>query len=453
MRREGAAGRAPAAVIGLLCALAGVPALAMPSPALAQRADTLGLTSLLERALATHPAARGARARVEAAEAGVGQARAAYLPSLGLGATAARHQEPMVVAPLHGFDPTQPPLFDRTLYQGQLAAGYTLYDGGGRSARARRAAELLDAAGAARREADATLLARTTQAYLDVLTAREVRAAHVRRTEALAAERARVALLLEAGRAARVALLRAQAAESQARAERVRSQGDVLVAERELARLTGLPTETVAGAELAPLAPSPAAQPANGEAAAPAVHRALAEAAAARAGAQEARAALLPRLDLQGHYLGFAGGDVAPVGEWNAGVRVSWPVFTGGARSHAVALATAEAEAAEARAGLERLRVQAELDRAHAAWVAADAQAEALAAAVAQLEEVARIERLALETGAGVQTDYLAAEAALLEARAGLAHARHAASAARAWMAAATGALTPEWARRNLEGR
>jgi outer membrane protein TolC len=67
------------------------------------------------------------------------------------------------------------------------------------------------------------------------------------------------------------------------------------------------------------------------------------------------------------------------------------------------------------------------------------------------LEEVTRIERIALEAGTGIQTDYLRAEADLADVRASRAQAENAHVVARAELARARGRLTPEWLRANLE--
>jgi outer membrane protein TolC len=79
------------------------------------------------------------------------------------------------------------------------------------------------------------------------------------------------------------------------------------------------------------------------------------------------------------------------------------------------------------------------------------ARVPALSTAVEHLEEVARIEQLALATGTGVQTDYLSAEAELVRARAELVRARHAEIAARVALARATGQLTMAWLTEYLE--
>jgi outer membrane protein TolC len=91
------------------------------------------------------------------------------------------------------------------------------------------------------------------------------------------------------------------------------------------------------------------------------------------------------------------------------------------------------------------------VDAALSALGAADARLSALEAAVAQGVEVARIEALALAQGAGVQTDYIAAEAEVARTRAALTDAIVAAQRAHIELARATGELTPLWLTRNLE--
>jgi outer membrane protein TolC len=97
------------------------------------------------------------------------------------------------------------------------------------------------------------------------------------------------------------------------------------------------------------------------------------------------------------------------------------------------------------------LEIETTIDRALAAVADSDARVEALSRGVEHLTEVARIEQLALDVGAGVQTDYLRAEADLFAARAALAEVRHGALAARVALARATGELSTEWIALNLE--
>ena len=81
----------------------------------------------------------------------------------------------------------------------------------------------------------------------------------------------------------------------------------------------------------------------------------------------------------------------------------------------------------------------------------AASRAIALERAASRLVEVARVQKLLLEVGSGTQIDYLAAESDLATARARLAESETAARLARVELARATGELSPDWLRRNLE--
>ncbi|MCB9377562.1 MAG: TolC family protein [Holophagales bacterium] len=86
-----------------------------------------------------------------------------------------------------------------------------------------------------------------------------------------------------------------------------------------------------------------------------------------------------------------------------------------------------------------------------AALAEADARAAALTRAADRLAEVARVEKLRLDVGAGTQVDYLDAEAELASTRADLTGARTGALLARVELARATGELGTDWIRRTLE--
>ena len=133
--------------------------------AAAQDTNRLTLAVAVDRALASYPTVAAARARADGAAADVGAAQAAWLPRLSLDGSLNRFQEPMVVAPLHGFDPANPPLFDQTLIQSGLSLNWTLFDFGGRTARVRVQRALAGAAEAAHSGAEQQLMARVTGNY------------------------------------------------------------------------------------------------------------------------------------------------------------------------------------------------------------------------------------------------------------------------------------------------
>ena len=436
----------------------------VPPVATAPAGDTirevppLELVEVLESALRTHPAVAGAEARLDAASAAAGEARAARLPTLAAMATATRYQEPMVVAPLHGFDIQSPPRFDEQLYQGHATAEYTLFDGGARSARIRAAAALAESARSGLAASRDQVLVEATSAYLAALTARDVRQAGDEWVRALEEERARARLLFDEGKTARVAVLRTEAALSRARAERAAADETLRLALHRLVRVSGLEPDRVRAEALAAVGVRDTAVPdrdtlvARARSANPGLARAEGQLAAATTRVEGARSSYLPTLSLSGRYSAFGSESTELVWEWQAGVQLSYPLFTGGARVSAVDRAEAEAAAARADRALAERQVADGVDAALLAYRSARARVAALEAAVEQSAEVARIEALALATGAGVQTDYLRAEAELMETRSQLAEARHAAVEARVRLAQVTGTLTVTWLTQMTEG-
>lgn len=417
------------------------------------------LAEVVRRALAQYPAVSVARAGLERAQSAAGEARSTRLPYAAVDASMTRFQEPMVVGPIHGFTPGQLPDFDRTLVQGGLTLGYTLWDGGARGARIRRATALEGAAAAGVEGAEQEVVAQATMAYLRVLTLREVLEAHDLRRRSLEAERHRTEQLLTEGRAARVQLLRAEAALSAARAEREATSAQLELARRDLARLAGLPPASLAPARLEAVtvgdtvSVDPSLLLERASAASPAVAGARQMLVAARTSTREVKARFFPTLELAARQAEYGSGSFDFTGEWNAAVRLSYPLWAGGVRFRSLDRVAAEERVAEQELRLAELGAARQVDAALMALTSARARVDALEAAVEQSSEVVRIERLALEAGAGVQTDYLAAEAQLLQARAGLAEARHAAVGARVELARATGELSMGWIQANVESR
>jgi len=444
-------------------ALAGLSLSGLATAAAAQDTaarDSLTLAQAVALAHETYPGVAVARAGEDAAAAALGEARAAWWPQLSSQATAVRYEEPMLVAPIHGFSPQQFERIEleRTLFQGNLSFAWTVFDGGARVNRIRGARAGAAGAAAGRASAEMALTARVAAAYLQVLSARGVLDAQERRIEALSAERQRVEQLLGEGRAARVQLLRVDAALAEAEAQQVAIRTQLDLAERELARLLGVspaearvdklrPVRLAAGSQLAQRADLVERAQANN----PELERARRALETAEANRRVARAAWIPSLNLRGALLGFSSEAGNTTTEWNVGISLAYPLFTGGARSHAVSRASAAARAAREESRLAELRTEEAVDRALNAALETRALVEALTRAVRHQTEVVRIEQLSLEAGAGTQTDYLRAEADLARARALLVEARHAEIAARVELARIVGELGPDWLAWNLE--
>ena len=417
----------------------------------AAAAQTLTPAEAIDAALASHPTLAAAAARMTAAEEAGDAARAAWLPGAALSATLTRFEEPMIVAPFHSLDFSSPPTFDRTLVQSRLGLQYTLFDGGARSARIRGADAAHEATGFGLDGAAMQILEETLAAYVGVLSARAVLEASVAQVEALEEEQARASRELAAGTTAELEVLRAAASLQEARADEASTRARLGLAERALARLMGTDASRVSADALLDVGAREAA-PADA-ATSPELEQAARAVAAARARLAEERGGRFPSVEAGAGLLDYGTLSGDHVFEWQAGVQVSWPLFTGGARSAAVGRAAAELAARESELQAARLDVAQAIDGAQTAVVEADARAEALVLAVAQWEEVARIEALALEAGSGVQRDLLRAQAGLFRARAGHAAARYDAIVARARLARAEGRLDRTWVTESLETR
>jgi outer membrane protein len=431
--------------------LAALAVLAVPCAA----AQALTLPEAVERALSRFPAVEAARARQEEAEEALGEARASRRPRGRVTGSATQYEEPMVVTPIHGFGPGLFPEFDETLGQATLTVSYTLLDNGGIDAQVRSAGSQVEGAGAAVGSAEQLLARRVAAAYLTVLGQSRVLAAHDHRLDALRAELSRVQQRFDVGRAAKVEILRAEAALANAEAERVRLSSAVDNSERELGRLLEAPIDETRAARLVPVQvdtspPSREELAASGIQASPAVAQARSQVATAEAGIALARSILRPDLRAVGNYNEWTSSQGNFTGEWNVGLQLTVPLFDGGVARRRIARAEAGVLAAQEQVRLAEVQVREDVDRAAAAAEEAEARIASLTKAEERFAEVVRVQKLMLDEGAGTQTDYLNAEADLLGARASLAEARHAAALARVDLARAAGLLTPEWLRQNL---
>lgn len=434
---------------------AGISCLAVAS-AYAQTPQTLTLRDAVDRALTSHPSVGAARARHDESRAALREAKAPRFPSLRLAGSVTQYQKPMVVTPIHGFSPGQQPRFDETLIQGSATLAYTLFDGGARGGRVGRAGAQAQAARADLTANEQALISRTVAAYLDVTSKKQLLDAQDAQLTALQAEMSRVQQLHDVGRAADVEVFRVEAALATGEADRVRAANALDLALRELERIMSADAGTLSASALQPVSIIDSATAKRAElieqalANSPTVAQSASQTVAARAQATAARGARWPELKLVGNYLDFGPDEGKHVLEWNAGVQMTYALFTGGATSGNIARADAAHRAAEEQSRAARLQVEQDVDRSLAAVRDASARVASLERAVHRFSEVVRIERLALETGGGTQTDYLKAEADLLIARANFIEVRHREVTARVELARALGQLDSGWLGQNL---
>ena len=417
--------------------------------------ESVTLDEAVRRSLGAHPSVESAAARVAIAEAGIEEAEAARWPRISATGSVFQYEEPMVVTPIHGFGDGQFPEFDDTLIQSALNVDLLLWDGGGTpSLIDQRESQAIAARYGATAASDALML-RTSAVYLSALARQALLVSHDARIEALGAELDRVTRLVEVGRAADVDLLRVEAALASAAAERKGVATELDATLRELARLTDAPEPfTVADVDAIGLSyDQRGALEARALESNPTVLRARELVVARKAEQAAVRSIYMPQVRALGSWLQYGDDSLSVDSEWNVGIRIRVPVWDGGATSARVAQASAAVRAAEEEARLEEHRVLDRLDATIAAIDRAAANVESLRTAVARYEEIVRVEKLRLETGVGTETDYLRAEADLLQARSGLAAAQYQQILERISLAQVVGELDPEWISTNLRSR
>lgn len=415
----------------------------------AQDTSRLTLDAAVRMALERAPLLTVAKEAYAGATGARRQAASQWWPQVGADGSVFRYEEPSLVAPIHGFTPSLIPPFERTLLQGNLTAGWTVFDGGIRSGQVSQATALEDAA---RYRVDGTaqaLIASVTRSFTQVLAASEAVRAQERRGEALRVEAARVGRLLTEGRAAPLERMRADAAVAAALADYAGAQGRLEVAEAGLARLVGVAPARTRGPALVPVTLVDGGTLSRdslltlARAASPGIQASASRVTAAKSAERSASGSWYPSLRAEGRLVTYGSGGGNYSTEWQTGLRVSWPVFTGGNRGAAVDRAKAgTAEAAAVLADTE-LSLANEIDRALAGLTETERRSVALEAAVTQLAEAQRVEALALAQGAGTQSDFLRSEADLATGRAALANARAERIATRVELARLVGSLSP----------
>ena len=433
-------------------------------PAERARAETqdtarFSVLAAVEMALAKYPAVAVAANTAAQAKASAREATAAWFPTLSAVASATRYEEPMAAFPIHGFKTGLLPPFNEKLGQYGLSLTYTLFDGWARDGEIRRTRAQFDAAEAALDQTRQGIAARVISAYLNVLSKREVLAAHDHRVSAMEAELNRVNQYFRQAKAAHVEVLRAEAALANAQAEQTHAKAALEVARRDLASLLGIEVDEALVARLVPVRLGESSMEerepliSRALAASPTVAQARCAATAAHAGVTVAQSVRWPKVQLAGNYLDQGDFDGHRTAEWNAGVTLTYPFFTGGMLTRRIDRARSAERSAEDQIKLAELQTAQDIDRAIAAIQEARSRVVSLTKAVESLTEVARIEKLLVDAGSSTQTDYLDAEASLLTARANLAEAQQGAITARVELARLAGELNNEWMSRNLENQ
>ncbi|HVL69818.1 MAG TPA: TolC family protein [Vicinamibacterales bacterium] len=392
--------------------------------------EPLTLTDAMERARTSTPEARAAAAAELEAAARVREARAGYLPRVDLSESVQRGTQPVFVfssllsqrrfAASNFAIPALNEPDALTNVRTTLSVEQTVFDAGATRHAVRAAALQRDTAAARAAAAGQDLAWRAAEAFVRVLQLDAVQRAARAAVEAADSDLQRARARRETGLATPADVLAVEVHLADAYHREITARADAEIARLQLAAAIGAPTERVH--------PVPPAVPERAGDVAALVEAArtaradlrIATLAVEQAGAARAaaRAAFLPRLDLQGG-VEFNGGNFTDQrSSWIAGAQVRLNLFRGFADVARVAAAT-QGEV-RARADRDALLQQVDLDvrAAHARLEAARAREAAGRAALAQAREAHRILRDRYDTGLATMTDVLRAAGAAFDAEA-----------------------------------
>jgi outer membrane protein len=398
-----------------------VPALFLGASLLAAAsASAQTLEETLALAMADAPSVAAARAREEAAQAGVSAARAERMPSL-----TAQGQ--------YGFGRLDPQGYfgltadNVTPRSAQATIELPIFTGGRVSAGVKQAQGGAGAATQARHGTELDLRVKVVSAYSGLLAARALADSYTRLAAELDEVVRQTQLSFEAGAASSTELAQAKARQAEARAGLAGAQGQADSARAGLAALVGQPIEP--NGDLPGLPDMPASRDEAITLAAahnPQILATRQMVAAARARRSGARAESLPMVGafaeaaaVRDQFFPGYKADSASVG-----VRAKWTLFAGGRVAAKQSAADAELRAAQADEESARLGVEAGTAAAFANVESARAMLAAAQSRLAATQEALRGTRLEVQAGAkpplallDAEREDINAQAALIDAR------------------------------------
>jgi outer membrane protein len=415
--------------VAAVFAPAGVRAQALEAPQAREITPLrLALDEAVRRGLETSHRIGEAVARGEAADAIVGERRAATLPQIAAQAGYMRtnHVEPFgIVMPINRVQIIYPDVPDN--YRTRLDLQWPIYTGGRLDAleRAARIDATASADEIATVRGDLTL--EITRAYWALVTATEALRVVQESLTRIGAHLRDVRNQLAAGIVAPNEVFTVEAQESRQRMLTVQARGMRDVAEAELARLVGAvpgtPIEPVAGFEPGPPPAVPldlmvdAARQKRPERAA------LAKRVSAAQERQRAAAAGTKPTVAVGGGLDYARPnprifprEAAWRTSWDASVNVNWPLFDGGRARSEIAETAASARAVEERLAEFDASLAVEIRQRVTEIVSARAAIDAAADAVRSAAEARRVLGDRFAAGVATSTEVLDAQVALLQA-------------------------------------
>ncbi|MBI2518104.1 MAG: TolC family protein [Opitutae bacterium] len=381
----------------------------------------------VDTALSHSPDAALARARVEAAEALITQARAAWYPQLSLSGRYTETNSPMMAfgsilnqrAFNFGLDFNHPGRIDNLNVTGTVA--YNLYSGG-RASAGRTAAEAgTRAAEQDLRAAQHQLAAEAVKALLNLRKAREAVGAVEAGVRAYEAAVANARLRFAAGQMLKADLLSLEVQLAQTRETLTLTRHGAALAAQAFQFVLGLEPVPAESIELAPEDPALAAltAPEGGDfSARPELAGVHERVRAAEAMVAAARGARRPTVNAFASYQYDQGWQLdRHADSWLAGLSVDVNVFDGGQTTGKIRQAAAELAQAKEMLRKVQLGLALEVQQARLAHASARERLAVSAQVVAQAEESAALSRARFEKGALLTADLIGVESRLLEAR------------------------------------
>lgn len=409
------------AVVALPATTQSYVSLRAPEPA-----DSVRIEEAVERALQVSPQVVQAETGARSAVLGTRQAYANFLPTLsvssGTSLSSSERYDPTTNLRVSG---------QSNNYSAGLSSGVDLFSGGRNVAAVRSAHASADAA-------EATLLARrfsvavaTKRTFYSVLRAEDlirVSEERIRQAEGNlgAAERR-----LEAGRATRSDVLRAELQLRNAQQAHLEAETQRRTSMHALGQAVGVSGAVAArrpeSLDPAPLALSPDHMREIVAAEAPAVVSANASLGSASAGLSQARAQYFPSLSMRGGYnwsnteFGLDHGRTS----WNTSVSLSYPVFNGLQREVSVDRANAQVVVAQAQAAEAQRAALSDFERLLAGLELAERRLSLLGESVQVAEEDYRVQQARYEHGTSTILELVSSQIALTQAENDLINARY----------------------------
>ncbi|MBI4544780.1 MAG: TolC family protein [Gemmatimonadetes bacterium] len=421
-----------------LAAMAGAAIFVSSPGASAQQSAVPAVVTLAEAirmALAHDPAAVAAEAAVATAEAGLLQARGAWLPTLTLSSAYGNSSN-------QRFDQSTGRLVSES-YTAQAAGSYELFSGGRRLLQHRAASAEVAAADAQYRAQRFQTILRTTAAFYDAAAAADLVRAAAQRFERARQQLEFAETRLEVGTATASDVLRAELEVGNAELAVIETEAALRTAELELGRQVGVAGAAQPAAaslpERAPALPPTDQLVARAVRASPAVVAAEATLRSRRAERLASYTPYLPSVRLSGGYDWFAFRFPPDQQSWSVRVFATLPLFNGFQREAALQRAAAGERLARARALDAAIAARVAVESALQDITAAERRVAISDRAVNLAREDLRVQEERYQLGASTILDLQASQLTLAEVEVAAVRARQALGTAVARLEAVLG--------------